>query len=62
MEGKTCILKDFFLWHEPNCTQKGQNCIQFWPFECNRVKRKTMVLSKDIKIIFFAIFSYFFKL
>ena len=29
--------------------------------ECNRVERKTIVLSKDIKIIiFFAIFSYFF--
>ena len=27
MEGKACILKDIFLWHEPYCTQKDQNFI-----------------------------------
>ena len=28
-------------------------------FKCSRVKRKTVVISKDIKIIFFAKFSFF---
>ena len=40
MEGKSCILKDFFLCNEPSCTQKGQNCIHFGLSECNRVKNK----------------------
>ena len=39
--------------------RKAKIVYNFGFSECNRVKRKTIVLSKDIKIIFFAIFSYF---
>ena len=52
--------KGFFLSHKPNCTQKDQKKVySFGLSECNRVKRKTIVLSKDIKIIFLQYFLTF---
>ena len=59
MEGKACILKDFFFDMNPIVLTKAKIEYNFGLSECNRVKSKTIVLSKDIKIIFFAIFSYF---
>ena len=60
MEGKACILKDFFFDMNPFALRKAKIVYNFGLSGCNRVKRKTIVLSKDIKIIFFAIFYYFF--
>ena len=60
MEGKACFLKDFFFFGmNPIATRKAKIVYNFGLSECNRVKRKTIVLSKNIKIIFFAIFSFF---
>ena len=53
MEGKACILKDFVFDMNPIALRKAK-------IVYNRVKENQIVLSKDIKIIFFAIFSYFF--
>ena len=58
MEGKACILKDFFFDMNPIALRKAKIVYNFVLFECNRVKRKTIMLSKDIKFIFFALFSY----
>ena len=44
----------------PIAPRKAKSVYNFGLSERNRVKRKTIVLSKDIKIIFFALFSYFF--
>ena len=55
MEGKACILKDFFFDMNPIALRKAKIIY-------NRVKENQIVLSKDIKIIFFATFSYFFPL
>ena len=61
MEGKACILKDFFFFDmNPIALRKAKIVYSFGLSECNRVKRKTILLSKDIKIIFYAIFSYCF--
>ena len=61
MEGKACTLKDFFFDMNPVALRKAKNVCNFGLSECNRAKRKTILLSKDIKIIrFFAIFSFFF--
>ena len=43
----------------PTALRKAKIVYNFGLSECNRVNRKTVVLSKNIKIIFFAIFSYF---
>ena len=59
MDGKACILKDFFFDMNPVVLRKAKIVYNFGLSECNRVKRKSTVLSKDIKILFFAIFSYF---
>ena len=61
MEGKACILKDFFFDMNPTAHRKAKIVYNFGLSECNRVKRKTNVLSKDIKIIFFAFFFHFFN-
>ena len=50
------------LTSNPFALRKAKIVYNFGLSECHRVKRKTIVLSKDIKIILFAIFSYFFKL
>ena len=60
MEGKICILKDVFFDMNPIAFRQAKIAYNFGLSECNRVERKTTMLSKDIKIIFFAIFSYFF--
>ena len=52
--------KEFFFDMNPMTLRKAKIVYNFGLSECNRVKRKTIVLSKDIKIIFFAIFSIFF--
>ena len=61
MEGKACILKDFFSFDMNQIAlRKVKIVYNFGLSACSRVRRKTIVLSKDIKIIIFAIFSYFF--
>ena len=46
----------------PTALRKAKIVNNFGLSECNRVKRKLITLSKDIKIIFyFAIFSYIFN-
>ena len=51
----------FFFEMNPIALRKTKIVYNFGLYECNRAKRKTIVLSKDIKIIFFcAIISYFF--
>ena len=42
----------------PVALRKAKIVYNFGLSECNRVKRKINVLSKDINIIFFAIFFY----
>ena len=59
MEGELCILKDFFFDINPIALRKAKSLYNFGLSGCNRVKSKTIVLSKDIKIICFAIVSYF---
>ena len=49
----------FFFGMNPIAIRKAKIVYNFGLSECNRVKRKTIVLSKNIKIIFFAIFSFF---
>ena len=61
MEGNACILKDFFFDMNPIALRKAKIVYNFGLSECSRVKRKTIVLSKDIKIIFFAMISYIFN-
>ena len=61
MEGKACIFKDFFFDINPIAHRKAKIVYNFGLSEWNKVKRKTNVLSKDIKIIFFAKFSDFFN-
>ena len=55
MEGKACILKDLFFDINPIALRKAKIVRNFGLSKCKRVKRKTLVPSKDIKIIFFAI-------
>ena len=43
----------------PIALRKAKIIYNFCLSECNRVKRKTTVFSEDIKVILFAIFSYF---
>ena len=52
----------FFFDMNPIALRKAKIVYNFGLSECNRVQRKIIVLSKDTKIIFFAIFSYFFQL
>ena len=62
LEGQECILKDFFFDLNPIALRKAKIVYYFGLSECNRVTRKTIVLSKDIKIIFFCnIFLFFFN-
>ena len=49
----------FFFDMNPTAIRKAKIVYNFGLSECNRIK-KTNEFSKDIKIIFFAIFSYFF--
>ena len=42
----------FFLLHEPIALRQAKTVYNFGLSQCNRVKRKTLVLLKDIKIIF----------
>ena len=58
MEGKACVLKDFFFDMNPTEFRKAKIVYNFGLSECSRVKRKTIGLSKDIKIFFF-FFQYF---
>ena len=58
MEGKACIIKNFFFDINPVAHRKAKVIYNFGLSECNRVKRKTIVLSTDIKIIFLQFFSY----
>ena len=60
MEGKACILKDFFFDMNPVALRKAKIVYNFGLSECNRVKRKTIVLSKDIKILIFLQYFLFF--
>ena len=58
METKACILKDIFFDINPIAFRKAKIDLSV----CNRVKRKTTVLSKDIKVIvlqYFLICSFF---
>ena len=51
----------FFFFHiNPIALRKAKIVHNFGLSKCNRVKRKALVPSKDIKIIFFAIFFYIF--
>ena len=52
--------KDIFIDMNPNALRKAKIVYKVGLSECSRIKRKTIVLSKNIKIILFAIFSYFF--
>ena len=60
MEGKACILKDFFSDITPVGLRKAKIIYHLGLAECNRAK-KTFVLSIDIMIISFAIFSDFLR-
>ena len=51
------MLKDFFFDMNQIALRKAKIVYSF--SECNRVKEKKSVLSKDIKIMCFAIFSFF---
>ena len=51
--------KGFYFDMNPVALKKAKIVHNFGLTESNRVKRKTIVLSKDIKIIFFAIFPFF---
>ena len=53
MEGKACILKDFFFDMNQIALRKAKIVYNLGLSECNRVKRKTTLLSKDIMVIFF---------
>ena len=46
-------LTDFCFDMNPIALRKAKIVYSFGLSECNRVKRKTIVLSKDIKIFFF---------
>ena len=60
MEGKACILKDsLFFDMNQVALRKAKIVYNFGLSECNRVKRKTIVLSKDIRIMFCTIFLHF---
>ena len=52
-------LKDFFFDMKPTALRKAKFVYNFGLSECNRVKRKTNVLLKDIKIIFLQYFLFF---
>ena len=60
MEGNACILKEFFFDMNPIAPRKAKIVYNFGLSECNRIKRKTIVLLKDIEIISFSIFFFFF--
>ena len=63
MEGNACILKEFFFDMNPIAPRKAKIVYNFGLSECNRIKRKTIVLLKDIEIISFSIFFFsFFQL
>ena len=49
----------FFFDMNPIALGKAKIVYNFGLSECSRVEIKTIVLSKDTKIIFFAIFCYF---
>ena len=53
IEGKACTLKHFFSNMNPTALKKAKIVYNVGLSGCNRVKRKTIVLSKDIKIIYF---------
>ena len=60
MKGMTC--KDFFFDMNPIALRKVKiyKLYSFGLSECKRVKRNAIVLSKDIKVIFFySIFLFF---
>ena len=60
IEGKACILKQFFSHMNPIAFKKAKMVYNVGLSGCNRVKRKTIVLSKDIKIIYICnIFLFF---
>ena len=61
MEGHACFLKVFFGMN-PIARRKAKIVHNFGLSECNSIKRKIIVLSKDIKIIYFAIFFFIFFL
>ena len=54
-------LTDFCFDMNPTALRKAKIVYNFGLSECNRVKRKTIVLSKDIKIIFFCNIFLFFE-
>ena len=61
MEGKACNLKDFFFCDiNPTALRKAKIVDSFGLSECTRVKRKTIMLSKDIQILFLQYFLIFF--
>ena len=57
---KAKIVYNFGL-SECNRVKRNPIAYNFGHSECNRVKRKPTLFSEDIKIILFAIFSYFFN-
>ena len=59
LEGKACILKDFFFFYISPVALERPKMYKFGLSECNRVKIKTLVLSRDIKIIFFNVFLFY---
>ena len=59
MEGKASILKDFFLYINPVALRKAKTVYSFGLPGCNRVKRRKILLSKDIKIILMQYFLIF---
>ena len=52
--------KGFFIFDmNPTALRKAKIVHNFGLSDCNRVERKSVVLSKDIKIIFFFFLQYF---
>ena len=52
-------LTEFFFDMNPNALRKAKIVYNFGLSECNRVKRKTVVLSKDRNVIFLHYFLIF---